>query len=435
MEKKKVAIFWFRRDLRLRDNTGLYQALKGKLPVVPLFIFDSNILDNLKNRKDKRVKFIHQQIVKIQKELNQLGSSLLAEYGEPEHIWNSLLKSWDIRAVYANRDYEPYARQRDEKIEKLLKKHTIPFITFKDQVIFEQDEIIKGDGNPYSVFTPFKNKWLDTLGEMHLAQFNTGQQVTCFFRFRTPKIPSLKDLDFVDESFTFPAKTPDPELIKNYHKTRDFPAIKGTTRLGIHLRFGTISIRELVRIARQLNNTFLNELIWREFFMMILYYHPRVVQEPFHPAYQHIRWFNDEDQFQRWCAGQTGYPLVDAGMRELNETGHMHNRVRMITSSFLAKHLLIDWRWGEEYFAEKLLDFELSANNGNWQWAAGCGCDAAPYFRIFNPESQMKKFDPGKHYIKRWIPEFGTTDYPKKMVDHKIARDRALEIYRQAIRR
>jgi deoxyribodipyrimidine photo-lyase len=435
MSEEKIAIMWFRRDLRLEDNTALYNALRGELPVLPLFIFDTNILNRLKDRKDRRIKFIHQQIKEIHSKLGQMKSTLLIEHGDPLTVWKSLLQSWNIGTVYANRDYEPYGLERDKQIEKLLQSRNILFFTFKDQVIFEKEEIVKEDGNPYSVFTPYKNKWRDSLGETHLIQYESQKFMDHFYKCKSSKMPSLKDLNFVDEPFTFPDRTPDRDIIKNYHKTRDFPALEGTTRLGLHLRFGTISIRQLVKTARQLNEVFLNELIWREFFMMILHHHPRVIYEPFHTEYQNIRWINNDVHFQRWCEGKTGYPLVDAGMRELNESGYMHNRVRMVTAGFLVKDLLIDWRCGEQYFAEKLLDFELSSNNGNWQWSAGCGCDAAPYFRIFNPESQAKKFDPEQQYIKKWLPEFGSPEYPNKLIDHKIARERTLQVFRESIKR
>jgi deoxyribodipyrimidine photo-lyase len=434
MEKDKITIFWFRRDLRLHDNTGLYHALNNSNTVLPLFIFDKHILEPLPDQRDARVSFIQQELQKIQKTLTRLGSTLVVKIGDPLEIWKSLVKEFPISTVYTNTDYEPYARQRDEKIKNLLKAQDIPFYTYKDQVIFEKDEIIKDDSQPYSVFTPYKNRWLDTLSEPNLTQFNTPELYPHFYKMDTIPLPTLDQIGFTPNDFPFPERDVDHKIIQNYHETRDFPAIQGTTRIGIHLRFGTVSIRDLVRLAKRLNSTYLSELIWREFFMMILYHHPRVVQEPYKIKYQGIQWINDEDQFQSWCEGRTGYPMVDAGMRELNETGYMHNRVRMITSSFLCKHLLIDWRWGEQYFADKLLDFELSSNNGNWQWAAGCGCDAAPYFRIFNPTTQMKKFDPDLKYVTQWVPEYNQSNYPKPMIDHKFARERALETYAEAVK-
>ncbi len=429
-----INLFWFRRDLRLEDNTGLYHALKSNFPVLPLFIFDTLILKELKNKADTRIQFIHHQLQKMQKTLRRLGSSLLVLKGDPEEIFRELLKKWKISAVYTNHDYEPYAIQRDEKIAQLLKAHQISFYTFKDQVIFEKNEIIKDDGKPYTVFTPYKNRWLDSLRITELAEFPSEKFLSSFIKIEELPLPSLIDMGFKTSQVEFPEKKIDMEIIKNYHRTRDFPAINGTTRLGVHLRFGTISIRQLVKIARQLNSTFLNELIWREFFMMILYHFPRVIGQPFKPAYEKIRWINHQEDFQKWCDGKTGYPMVDAGMRELNSTGFMHNRVRMITASFLAKHLLIDWRWGEQYFAEKLLDFELSSNDGNWQWAAGCGCDAAPYFRVFNPILQTKRFDPDHKYIQKWVPEYQDKTYAKPIIDHKMARERAIAVYTKALK-
>lgn len=429
-----INLFWFRRDLRLEDNTGLYHALNSDFPVLPLFIFDTLILKELKNKADPRIQFIHHQLQHIQKTLRQFGSSLLVVKGKPEEIFRELIKKWKIAAVYTNHDYEPYAIQRDEKIAHLLKAHQIPFYTFKDQVIFEKNEIIKDDGRPYTVFTPYKNRWLDALRITELAEFPSEKLFSSYIKINPFPLPSLADIGYTTSQVKFPEKKIDLEVIKNYHRTRDFPAIKGTSRLGIHLRFGTISIRQLVKIARQLNSTFLNELIWREFFMMILYHFPRVVNQPFKPGYEKIPWINRQEDFQKWCDGHTGYPIVDAGMRELNSTGFMHNRVRMIAASFLAKHLLIDWRWGEQYFAEKLFDFELSSNNGNWQWAAGCGCDAAPYFRVFNPTLQTEKFDPNHIYIQKWVPEYKDKWYLKPLVDHKMARERAIEVYTKALK-
>lgn len=433
-ENKKITIFWFRRDLRLNDNTGLYHALKDNDAVLPLFIFDSHILDPLPDRQDARVNFIYQELQKIQKRLIGLGSTLIVKVGDPAEIWKSLIADWHIQSVYTSTDYEPYATERDDQIKNLLTEKGIDFHSYKDQVIFEKAEILKDDGEPYSVFTPYKNRWLDTLTGANLTEFKTDNHFSKFLKIDALPMPSLEKIGFTQSPLSYPARQFDQNIIKNYHKTRDFPALEGTSRMGLHLRFGTVSIRELVRLAKKLNSTYLSELIWREFFMVILYHHPRVVNEPFKLKYKDIQWINNEDHFRRWCKGETGYPLVDAGMRELNRTGFMHNRVRMITASFLTKHLLIDWRWGEKYFADKLLDFELSSNNGNWQWAAGCGCDAAPYFRIFNPSTQMKKFDPDLKYVKKWVPEYHDSSYAKPIIDHKFARERALEVYASAVK-
>jgi deoxyribodipyrimidine photo-lyase len=411
MEKDKVTFFWFRRDLRLSDNTGLYHALQGAYPVVPLFIFDSNILDKLNDRQDKRVNFIHQELTTMQTQLQEAQSALLVKIGQPIEIWKKLLKEWNIQAVYANSDYEPYAVERDKALQELFNSKNIEFHLYKDQVIFEKSEIIKEGGDPYSVYTPYKNRWLDKLDVNQFARDNSEDYKNKFYSNHDAQIPVLKDLGFSKNECNFPDRQTNFDTIKNYHKTRDFPANEnGTSRLGIH------------------------ELIWREFFMMILHHFPHVIDSPYKKKYENIRWINNEDHFQLWCKGSTGYPIVDAGMRELNQSGYMHNRVRMITASFLTKHLLIDWRWGERYFAEKLLDFELSSNNGNWQWAAGCGCDAAPYFRIFNPTTQIKKFDPDYDYVRKCVPEYDKGSYPDPIVEHKLARERALEIYSRAVK-
>jgi deoxyribodipyrimidine photo-lyase len=427
-------VFWFRRDLRLEDNAGLFHALQSGYPVIPLFIFDKEILDKLP-KDDKRVLFIHQRLSALQEKLRRAGSSLIVRYGEPETIWRSLCDEFSIQAVYTNHDYEPYARSRDKRIAALLETNAIGFHTFKDQVIFEKNEILSGAGTPYTVFTPYSRKWRERFDPAVSKAWPSASLSESFFRAQPQQILSLESMGFADGAFPFPSETPDPEIVRHYDKTRDFPAMDGTSRMGIHLRFGTISIRDLVSRAWQLNSTYLNELIWREFYMQILWNFPHVAESAFRPAYDHIPWRNDEAEFRKWCNGKTGYPIVDAGMRELNETGYMHNRVRMITASFLTKHLLIDWRWGEAWFAEKLLDFELSSNNGGWQWAAGSGCDAAPYFRVFNPELQMKKFDPKLKYVRHWVPEFGTPLYPAPMVEHKHARDRAIATYKGALAR
>ncbi|MCB0579807.1 MAG: deoxyribodipyrimidine photo-lyase [Phaeodactylibacter sp.] len=446
-----VCFFWFRRDLRLHDNAGLYHALKGERPVVPLFIFDREILDELEDKKDARVEFIHDTLREMRQELRGLGSSMVIRYGHPLEVWKTLLEEYDIGAVYANRDYEPYAIQRDEKVQKLLKEKGAAFHTFKDHVVFEKDEVLKDDGEPYVVFTPYSRKWKEKLdsrparaangpGEeetisYYLKPYSTEDYFGNFLNMEEQPLPGLEEMGFERTDIGIPPKAVSRGLIRNYDKTRNFPAQDGTSRLGIHFRFGTISIREKARRARQLNATFLNELIWRDFYAMILAHFPHVVGRAFREKYDYIEWRNDESEFQKWCEGKTGYPIVDAGMRQLNQAGYMHNRVRMITASFLAKHLLIDWRWGEAYFAKKLLDYELASNNGGWQWAAGSGTDAAPYFRIFNPYSQQEKFDKDLKYVKKWVPEYGTSDYPDPIVDHKEARERCLETYKAGLSR
>jgi deoxyribodipyrimidine photo-lyase len=430
---EKVSIFWFKRDLRLEDNTGLYYAYTQEKDVLPLFIFDRDILDKLENKKDPRVEFIHQQICELNEKLKSFGSSILVKYGKPADIWNTLLEQYDIQTVYTNRDYEPYARKRDEQVRNLLKEKNIQFLDFKDQVIFEKDEIVNGSGGFYKVFTPYSRNWLDKFQNSAIQTLGLDEKRNNFFQVSPFIIPALEDMGFSKTDIDIPPLEINRPLIKKYDQNRNFPAVQGTSRLGIHLRFGTISIRKLALEAFELNRTYLNELIWREFYMMILYHNPEVVDRAFKPQYDQIPWRVDESDFKKWCEGQTGYPIVDAGMRELNTTGFMHNRVRMIVASFLTKHLLIDWRWGEAYFAGKLLDYELASNNGGWQWAAGTGTDAQPYFRVFNPESQTEKFDKELEYIRKWVPEYGTLAYPKPMVDHKFARERAIETYKNAL--
>lgn len=421
-----VNFFWFRRDLRLSDNAGLHHALLSSHPVVPLFVFDSTILSNLK-KQDRRVEFIYSSLCELNDQLVFLGSNLVVRYGEPVEVWQQLVKEYQIEKVFANRDYEPHAKNRDASVAKFLKSKGIAFLTFKDHVFFESDEILKKSGEPYTVFTPYKNAWKKRYVDAKKITFSTGSN---FIKLSTTKWPSLSEIGLKKIDTHFPSKEIDLNIIRNYDKQRDFPAIDGTSKMGIHIRFGTISIRELIRLAIELNECWLDELIWRDFFQMIIYHFPAVEKESFKKKYDSIRWINNEHDFNKWCLGQTGYPIVDAGMRQLNSTGYMHNRVRMITASFLCKHLLIDWRWGERYFAEKLLDYDLAANNGNWQWAASTGCDAVPYFRIFNPYLQTKKFDPKHEYIKKWVPEYSTSMYPAPIIDHNFARVRALKTYK-----
>ncbi len=429
-----ISVFWFRRDLRLNDNAGLYHALKSGNPVLPVFIFDKQILDQLEDKDDARVTFIYQTIEELDKELQKYGSSLLVIYDKPERAWNTLLKDYDIAAVYTNHDYEPYARVRDVEISRLLKDHDIPFNTYKDQVIFEKDEVIKDDGKPYTVYTPYMRRWYQKLTPFYLKAYPNKKYFKNFLETPPFELPILKQIGFEKSNKDFPPIHYE-ELIADYAEKRNFPAIRGTTHIGLHLRFGTVSIRELARIANTFQEkTWLNELIWREFYMMILYHFPKTADHAFRPEYDRIKWVNNEEHFTAWCNGQTGYPLVDAGMRELNETGYMHNRVRMVIASFLSKDLLIDWRWGERYFARKLLDYEMASNVGGWQWSAGSGTDAAPYFRIFNPDSQLKKFDPELKYIKKWVPEYADfSKYPKPIIDHAFARERCLKAFKEAL--
>jgi deoxyribodipyrimidine photo-lyase len=431
---KTVNIFWFRRDLRLKDNAGLYHALKSDKPVLPIFIFDKNILDKLSDKADKRAAFIHAALQEMQAELINLGSTLEVFYSTPAEAFKKLASNYTIENVFTNHDYEPYAKERDDTIETLLKTKSASLHTFKDQVIFEKDEVLKDDGKPYTIFTPYSRKWKTMLNEFHFKSYPTEKYFNNFLQHAPKDIPALAAMGFTDKGENFPGKTLKKELVVKYQQQRNFPAIAGTSKLGVHLRFGTISIRRLAQHCSGLSETFLNELIWRDFYHMILWHFPQVGNgKAFKPAYDFIEWRNDEDEFDKWCNGQTGYPIVDAGMRELNATGFMHNRVRMIVASFLAKHLLIDWRWGEAYFSEKLLDFDLAANNGGWQWAAGSGCDAAPYFRIFNPYLQTKKFDPELKYINKWVPELNDLSYPQPIVEHEFARKRCLEVYKRGL--
>ena len=423
-KNQKINIFWFRRDLRLHDNHALYRALMGPYPVLPIFIFDKNIIDELP-RDDARITFIHHCLKKIDAALKQKNSSLLCLFGEHNEIWPTLKDSYDIQNVFANDDYEPYAIKRDLEIKSYLETHNISFHSLKDQVIFEKNEIVKNDGLPYTVYTPYKNKWKNKFYTLKIDDY-TKRNSENFLKtkFEIPKLESIGFKKSTIEILDF-----DIENLQNYETERNIPWKDNTSYLSPHLRFGTVSVREIIKKIK-LNDVFLNELIWREFFMQILYHFPKVINQNFKPKYNQIEWRNNEAEFEKWKNGSTGYPFVDAGMRQLNKTGYMHNRVRMITAGFLTKHLLIDWRWGEAYFAEKLVDYELSSNNGNWQWSAGTGCDSAPYFRVFNPTEQVKKFDADLKYIRKWIPEFDSLEYPLPMVDHKIARERALSTYK-----
>lgn len=427
-----MTIFWFRRDLRLDDNTALFHALNSDEEVLPVFIFDEIILSQLPI-DDARVTFIQNQLEKIQKQLKAVGKSLAVFHGTPEAVFKKLMSENKIKTVFTNHDYEPYARKRDKMLNELFKTNSIEFKTCKDQVIFEKSEVVKEDGSPYVVYTPYSKKWKENFRKTGLIHYPSEILLEKITSHSYPFL-SLSDIGFATSAITVPPFNISEKLIANYEDTRNFPAIAGTSLLGIYLRFGVVSIRKMVAEAiTAKNETFWNELIWREFFMQILWHFPHTVNRSFREKYDAIRWSNDEELFQKWCDGKTGYPFVDAGMRELNATGHMHNRVRMIVASFLCKHLLIDWRWGETYFAQKLLDYEQASNVGNWQWAAGCGVDAAPYFRIFNPTEQIKKFDKDLKYIKKWIPELETSKYPKPIVDHKEAREKCLTVYKTAL--
>ncbi len=437
----KISIFWLRRDLRLSDNHALAKAIENGNKIQALFIFDENILTKLADKKDARLSFIHDQLWSLKQKLINYGGDLDCKYGKPINVWKKLIKEYEISEVYANKDYEPYALERDDSVKKLLRKKNINFHTYKDHVIFEKDEVTKDDGLPYTVFTPYSRKWRKKLLEgsntkflkksKYLKAYNKEEELKGqLHEIDSLKFPSLKSMGFEKSTLPIPSAVVKRGTIRKYTENRNFPALDATSKLGIHFRFGTISIREKARVASELNETFLNELIWRDFYSMILFHFPHVVENPFRKKYEFIEWTNNETHYKLWQEGKTGYPLVDAGMRELNNTGFMHNRVRMVVASFLSKHLLLDYRWGEAYFAEKLLDFDLASNNGGWQWAAGCGTDAAPYFRIFNPTSQQQKFDKTFEYIKKWVPEYGTDDYPQPIVDHKTAREKCLATYK-----
>lgn len=431
--KTTINIFWFRRDLRLDDNCGLFHALKSDKKILPIFIFDKEILNKLP-KDDARVSFIHQKLENINHQLKEIGSSLGVYYGKPIEIYNSLSKKYTIDTVFINHDYEPYAIKRDLEINQFLSSKKTLFRTYKDQVIFERNEIIKKDGTPYKVYTPYSKKWLETFNFKGIQFFSSEDYLDNFIKKETHQFLTLKEIGFILSTIKVESYKISPKLFNTYEKTRNFPAKNSTSKLGTHLRFGTVSIRKIVEKASKSNNTtFLKELIWRAFFMQILWHFPQTIKDSFKPKYDRILWRNNEKEFDAWCKGETGYPLVDAGMRELNKTGFMHNRVRMMVGSFLCKHLLIDWKWGEVYFAEKLHDYEQSSNIGNWQWIAGCGVDASPYFRIFNPTTQIQKFDKDLKYLKKWVPDFQELTYPTPIVEHKFARERCLNTYKKTL--
>lgn len=433
MTTNKMNIFWFRRDLRTEDNAGLFHALNAGFPVLPVFIFDTEILDKLE-KKDARVLLIYQLIKKLKDNCEENGSSMYVFHGKPLDAFQMIFSEYQVNAVYTNRDYEPYAIKRDTQIRDFLFSKGIQFYDFKDQVIFDHNDILKENEEPYTVFTPYSRKWKTVLSEKSATEYPSHEYLQNCIKTEPFVIPSLSEIGFQSGNIRIPDFDISKEKLEKYAAHRDFPAENGTSRLSFHLRFGTVSIRKITRLAFETSETFLNELIWRNFYMDILCHFPHVEERSFKPDYDRIEWRNDENEFTKWCEGKTGYPLVDAGMRELNTTGFMHNRVRMVTASFLCKHLLIDWRWGEAYFAEKLIDYDLAANNGGWQWAAGSGCDAAPYFRVFNPSLQAVKFDPQYKYIKKWLPEYGTNDYTEPIVEHSFARNRAVETYKRYLK-
>jgi deoxyribodipyrimidine photo-lyase len=429
--------FWLRRDLRLEDNAGLYHALREGRPVLSVFIFDTEILEKLEDKDDRRVQFIYETVVELKKELRKKGSDLLVRHGKPQEVWACLLKEYKISGVFTNHDYEPSAIRRDAEISRLCKSQGVTFSSFKDQVIFEKDEIVTEARQPYTVYTPYKKKWLAGLSDFYLKSYPTKLYMQNLAKVKkTEAMPAIEAIGFKKTDFEFPSLELQVKTLKNYEKDRDFPALEGgTTHLGLHLRFGTLSVRELAREGKKFSDVWLSELVWRDFFMQILYHFPFVEKRSFREDYEKVAWRKSKVEFERWSQGMTGYPLVDAGMRELNATGYMHNRVRMVTASFLTKHLLIHWYQGERYFARQLLDYDLAANNGNWQWAAGTGCDAAPYFRVFNPQAQLERFDKNMEYVRKWVPEMGTSRYPDPIVDHAFARRRALDAFKTALKK
>ena len=432
---EQYTIFWFRRDLRVDDNAGLYHALTSGNKVLPIFIFDTDILEKLPSKSDARLAMIHAALGKITDTMKGNRCNVGMYHGKPKAVFEHLLEKHAIVKVIANQDYEPYAQKRDEEIKQFLTTKKIQFETYKDQVIFEKAEVVKDDGTAYRVYTPFSKKWLAKMHSEGIPNFPSEKHLDKLAPIVQPTL-KLSDLGFKASSIPYPKYQLNSAIIRNYEATRNYPALDQTSRTGAHLRFGTLSIRKMAAEAsKEKEITFLKELIWREFFMQILWHFPHTTSQCFKPQYERIEWRNNEEEFERWCNGTTGYTFVDAGMRELNATGFMHNRVRMLVGSFLCKHLLIDWRWGEAYFAEKLLDYEQSSNVGNWQWVAGCGVDAAPYFRIFNPIEQIKKFDKQQQYIEKWVPDFQELTYPQPIVDHKFARERCLTTYKSALNR
>ncbi|MDO7851955.1 cryptochrome/photolyase family protein [Hymenobacter convexus] len=435
----KICIFWHRRDLRIHDNAGLAAALTSGLPVLPLFIYDKDILDHLPDKADARLTFIYDEVEKLAQQTEAAGGTFLARYGQPLAVLEQLVKDFDVAAVHTNEDYEPYATQRDTTVAELLKKHSVEFHTYKDQVIFAKDEIMTKSGTVPKVFGAYLKAYTARLTDELLEPRDSKktfkkEHLHHVSKEKSGVRPTLKSMGFErKEQYFPPTRLPADSIVRNYHKTRDTPADEhGSTRESLNLRFGTLSVREVMKQAKELNPKLLAEIIWRDFFMMLLWHFPKTATESYDPKMRHIPYRNNQDEFQAWCEGRTGYPLVDAGMRQLNETGYLPNRVRMTVAGFLVKHLFIDWRWGERYFADKLLDYDMANNVGNWQWMAGTGTISAPWFRVYSPESQQAQVDPKMKYIRRWVPEVGTAKYPKPIVEHKFARERAVEAIRAA---
>ena len=471
--KYESALVWFRRDLRDYDHAALYHALKAAERVYCVFVFDTDILDRLNDKADRRVEFIWESVRELKAALQEKSGDLIVRHGCAAEILPALATELGVKAVYANRDYELAANERDEAVAKTLKQQGIAFHAFKDQVIFERGEILTQAGRPYGVFTPYKNAWLRTLEDFYVRPYPVDRYISHLAQHSSDDMPSLEAIGFertnlhalkIPIGMTGGKRLFDEFLdrIDQYKEARDFPAVKGPSYLSVHLRFGTVSIRHLARTAWRMEGrgaeTWLSELIWRDFYFQVLHHHPQLAAgRAFHSEFEHIAFPNDEALFQAWCEGRTGYPLVDAAMRQINQTGYMHNRLRMVAASFLVKDLLIDWRWGERYFAEKLIDYDFAANNGGWQWAASTGCDAQPWFRIFNPVTQSEKFDAQGKFIRKYVPELARCndkeihapwlisadrqqtlglaigrDYPLPVIDHAVQRERALELYKAA---
>ncbi len=470
----KSILFWFRRDLRTNDNAGLYHALKAGKRVYCTFIFDREILDHLPSKADRRVEFIWESVRELADTLNRHGGALIVRYARASDEIPALAQELKVDAVFTNEDYEPAAIARDKKVAAALHANGITFEQFKDTVIFEKDEVLTQAAKPFSVFTPYKNAWLKKLTDFYLKPYPTERYVGNLAKSAAaPAIPTLADMGFTSTNIkslvtcgvTGAALLRDDfiDRMADYRVARDFPSVKGVSYLSVHNRFGTISIRELATIAhaetiKRKNEgaeTWLSELIWRDFYFQILWHTPHAATSAYKREYDALTWENDKTLFQAWCEARTGYPIIDAAMRQLNQSGYMHNRLRMIVASFLTKDLLIDWRWGEKYFADHLNDFDLSANNGGWQWAASTGCDAQPYFRIFNPITQSERFDPQGKFIRKYLPELKNIpdkfihapwtlppidataknfligrDYPQPIVDHAVQRDKALAMYK-----
>ena len=471
MQRYPRALCWFRRDLRLHDHAALYHALTQSIEVHCVFVFDIDILDKLNDKQDRRVEFIWHSLLELRERLRQQGSTLRILHGKAQELIVRLAHELDVQAVFCNHDYEPDALLRDMFVERELGTHNIAFHHYKDQVIFEKSEILNGSGKPYSIFTPYKNAWYKKLDEFYLRAYPTEKYFSALAQGIAAALPSLESLGFVPTNQSMLAGESGAEQllgdfkphIARYQETRNFPAVNGTSCLSVHLRFGTVSIRSLASYAYYVGGagaqTWLGELIWRDFYQMLLHHYPTLAQDQtFKAQFNAIVFPNDVRKFTAWCEARTGYPLIDAAMRQLNQTGYMHNRLRMVVASFLVKDLHVDWRWGERYFAQHLLDFDLAANNGGWQWAASTGCDAQPWFRIFNPITQSKKFDAQGEFIRIQIPELARctdkwihapwlmptceqercgveigNDYPAPIVDHVVAREKTLSLFKEAL--